>query len=475
MSKNTTENSTYPHSALLGLFLGSISLITIVMNILVLCAVKTEKKLQTVGNLYIVSLSIADLIVGAAVMPLSIVHVVSRAWTLGLPACLFWLSMDYVASTASIFNLFILCIDRYRSVQQPLRYLKYRTKMRASLMILGVWLLSFMWVIPILGWNVFANSEKREANGKKCETEFSGVTWFQVLTGIVNFYLPSIMMLWFYYKIFRAVRKHCQHRELIDGTCRSFSEKNSIDHSKMKDEQNICLQKQILDENTPPKDKQSSPQPENMEAELNLSNPNESSKAFVSKSNREVLKWSCFPLTTAQSEPGLDKASKKCMGVTKDNENEEEPCSQDSDFSDASDNQTFTEEVPCREHPSPNPGRACSPQETTENRDFRGLTYLRKTWQSLHTHSKRHIQRVQGNRERKAAKQLGAIMAAFMLCWIPYFVLYMVIAFHAHKPFSELHKFTIWLGYVNSTLNPFLYPLCNQNFKKTFKKILHIH
>ncbi|KAM6197828.1 histamine H1 receptor isoform 1-T4 [Sarcoramphus papa] len=475
MSKNTTENSINPHSALLGLFLGSISLITIVMNILVLCAVKTEKKLQTVGNLYIVSLSIADLIVGAAVMPLNIVYLLSPVWSLGLPACLFWLSMDYVASTASIFNLFILCIDRYRSVQQPLKYLKYRTKMRASLMILGVWLLSFMWVIPILGWHVFANNGERKVKEKKCETEFSEVTWFKVLTAIVNFYLPSIMMLWFYYKIFRAVRKHCQHRELINGSHQSFSEKNPIHHSKTKDEQNICLQKQILDENTPPKGKQSSPQPKKMEAELHFSNPDKSSKAFVSKSNRKVLKWSCFPLATAQSEPGLDKAGKKCVCVTKENKNEEEPCSQDSDLSDASDNNTFTEEAPCKEHSNPNPERACSPQDKTENRDFRGLTYLRKTWQSLHTHSKRHIQGVHGNRERKAAKQLGVIMAVFMLCWIPYFVLFMVIACHGHEQFSKLHMFTIWLGYVNSTLNPFLYPLCNHNFKKTFKKILHIH
>lgn len=474
MSENSSENSTNPHSAPLGLVLGSISLITIVMNILVLCAVKTEKKLQTVGNLYIVSLSIADLIVGAAVMPLNIVYLLSGAWTLGLPACLFWLSMDYVASTASIFNLFILCIDRYRSVQQPLQYLKYRTKMRALLMILGVWLLSFMWVIPILGWHVFANNGERKVKDK-CETEFSQVTWFKVLTGILNFYLPSIMMLWFYYKIFRAVRKHCQHRELINGSGWSFSEKKAIDHTKRKDKQNICLQKQILYENNPPENKQSLPQPKNTEMELHFSNPDKSSKSFVGKSNRKVLKWSCFPFSTAQSEPGLDKAGEKCVSVTEENENEEEPCSQDSDLSDASDNHTFTEEVPCGEHSNPNPERACSPPEKTENRNFGRLTYLRKTWQSLHTHSKRRIQGLHGNRERKAAKQLGVIMAAFMLCWIPYFVLFMVIAFHGHKQFSHLHMFTIWLGYVNSTLNPFLYPLCNQNFKKTFKKILHIH
>ncbi|NXT61792.1 HRH1 protein, partial [Chaetops frenatus] len=469
MSKNTTENSSNASSALLGLFLGSISLITIVMNILVLCAVKTEKKLQTVGNLYIVSLSIADLIVGAAVMPLNIVYLLSPVWPLGLAACLFWLSMDYVASTASIFNLFILCMDRYRSVQQPLKYLKYRTKMRASLLILGVWLLSFTWVIPILGWHVFANNGQRKVKEDKCETEFSEVTWFKVLTAIFNFYLPSLLMLWFYCKIFRAVRKHCQHRELTNGSHWSSLEKTTVHQAKVKDEKNMCLQKQILGENTPGTDKQSSPQPLKAEAELHFGNPNKAAKAL---SDGKVLKWSCFSLTTAKPEPGLNKAGGKVVCATKNPGNKEQPGCQDSDSSVASDNHTFTEVASRAEHPSPSPKGACCPQGRIERRDSRGLTFLRKAWHTLHSHS-RSIHR-HGNRERKAAKQLGVIMAAFMLCWIPYFVLFMVITFHDHEQLSELHMVTIWLGYINSTLNPFLYPLCNHNFKKTFKKILHI-
>ncbi|NXU35237.1 HRH1 protein, partial [Drymodes brunneopygia] len=468
MSKNTTENSSNAPSAVLGVFLGSISLVTIIMNILVLCAVRTEKKLQTVGNLYIVSLSIADLIVGAAVMPLNIVYLLSPVWPLGLAACLFWLSMDYVASTASIFNLFILCMDRYRSVQQPLRYLQYRTKMRASLMILGVWLLSFTWVIPILGWHAFANNGQRKVKEDKCETEFSEVTWFKVLAAIFNFYLPSLLMLWFYCKIFRAVREHCQHRELPSGSHWPSLEKTTQQQNKGKDEKNTCLQKQTVGENTPGTDKQSSPESQKAEAELHFSNAAKASKAL---SNGKVLKWSCFSLNTAKPEPGLDKAGKKGVGNTKKNVNKEQAGSQDSDSSVASDNHTFTEVAPGAEHS--NSSSEGSSQGRTECRDSRGMAFLRKTWHSLHSHS-RNTQRHR-NRERKAAKQLGVIMAAFMLCWIPYFMLFMVITFHDHEQLSELHKITIWLGYINSTLNPFLYPLCNQNFKKTFKKILHIH
>ncbi|NWI14727.1 HRH1 protein, partial [Crypturellus soui] len=467
MSGNTTKNSINPHSAPLSLFLGSISLVTVVMNILVLCAVKTEKKLQTVGNIYIVSLSIADLIVGAAVMPLNIVYLVNGAWILGKPACSFWLSMDYVASTASIFSLLILCIDRYRSVQQPLKYLKYRTKMRASLTILVAWFLSFMWVIPILGW-------QSTQNITKCETDFSKVMWFKLLTAIINFCMPSIIMLWLYWKIFRTVRKHCQQRQLINGSLQSFSENRGIQPSKAKDEQKMCPHKQILDENIFPKDQHNSTQPNKMEEILHLGNTMKSAKAD-SRRNSKVFKWSCCPLTTAKSKPGLDKTGKKYVCVVKEDQNEEEPCSQESDESNASIDQTSAEPSPYRNDSNPNPKGARGPQGTTQNKDGTGPTYLKKTWQRLHSHSKSHIQRQYVNRESKAARQLGVIMAAFILCWIPYFILYTVIAFHSCKEFPNLHMLTIWLGYLNSTLNPFLYPLCNENFKKTFKKILHIH
>jgi histamine receptor H1 len=63
-------------------------------------------------------------------------------------------------------------------------------------------------------------------------------------------------------------------------------------------------------------------------------------------------------------------------------------------------------------------------------------------------------------------------MAAFVLCWLPYFVLFTVIAFCSDCVNPIVHTATIWLGYINSTFNPILYPLCNTNFKRAFKKML---
>lgn len=75
-------------------------------------------------------------------------------------------------------------------------------------------------------------------------------------------------------------------------------------------------------------------------------------------------------------------------------------------------------------------------------------------------------------KERKAARQLGVIMAAFIVCWLPYFIVFMVVAGCDDCVDATLFKVTLWLGYVNSTLNPVLYPLCNANFRRAFAKML---
>ncbi len=101
--------------------------------------------------MFILSLAIADLTVGLIVMPISSVYVLLGDWILGLLVCQLWLVIDYTASTASIFNLLILSLDRYWSIRSPLKYLCKRTKKRALGMIGIVWLISALWAIPIIG------------------------------------------------------------------------------------------------------------------------------------------------------------------------------------------------------------------------------------------------------------------------------------------------------------------------------------
>ena len=76
------------------------------------------------------------------------------------------------------------------------------------------------------------------------------------------------------------------------------------------------------------------------------------------------------------------------------------------------------------------------------------------------------------NQQEKAFRQLFAIVFGFACCFLPYFILYMVVAFCDSCVSERLLTATIWLGYVNSTINPFLYALSNKHFRRTFNRIL---
>jgi hypothetical protein len=81
----------------LGCLLSSLSIFTVCGNILVLYAIRTEKNLRTVANLFILSLAFADLAVGLFVMPLSAANIIAGRWPFSSVICKMWLSIDYVA------------------------------------------------------------------------------------------------------------------------------------------------------------------------------------------------------------------------------------------------------------------------------------------------------------------------------------------------------------------------------------------
>lgn len=76
--------------------------------------------------------------------------------------------------------------------------------------------------------------------------------------------------------------------------------------------------------------------------------------------------------------------------------------------------------------------------------------------------------------ESKAAKTLSAILLSFIITWTPYNILVLL------KPLTactkcipqELWDFFYALCYINSTINPVCYALCNASFRRTYVRIL---
>uniref|UniRef100_A0A8C2KDG8 G-protein coupled receptors family 1 profile domain-containing protein n=1 Tax=Cyprinus carpio TaxID=7962 RepID=A0A8C2KDG8_CYPCA len=75
-------------------------------------------------------------------------------------------------------------------------------------------------------------------------------------------------------------------------------------------------------------------------------------------------------------------------------------------------------------------------------------------------------------RERKAAKTLGIIMGVFLLFWLPFFTVNIVDPFIEYGTAAVIWDVFLWLGYVNSSLNPFLYGFFNRSFRRAFLMIM---
>jgi hypothetical protein len=205
-SNVTTERmmneSTYsPGEAAIGVVLAMFSFITIAGNALVITAVTKEIYLRTVTNYFIVSLAVADLIMGSIVMPFAItMEMTGQIWLFGPEWCDMWHSFDVLASTASILNLCGISLDRYWAITDPIKYASRMTSCRTWLSIALVWLLSAGISFPAIAWwkAVTPNAPSSD------ECIFTSNSAYLIISSLVSFYFPSIIMMFVYWKIYMA-------------------------------------------------------------------------------------------------------------------------------------------------------------------------------------------------------------------------------------------------------------------------------
>ncbi|KAM6253842.1 5-hydroxytryptamine receptor 2C isoform 1-T8 [Porphyrio hochstetteri] len=120
-------------------------LLTIGGNILVIMAVSLEKKLQNATNFFLMSLAVADMLVGILVMPVSLIAVLyDYAWPLPKQLCPIWISLDVLFSTASIMHLCAISLDRYVAIRNPIEHSRFNSRTKAIMKIAAVWTISIV-------------------------------------------------------------------------------------------------------------------------------------------------------------------------------------------------------------------------------------------------------------------------------------------------------------------------------------------
>ena len=87
--------------------------------------------------------------------------------------------------------------------------------------------------------------------------------------------------------------------------------------------------------------------------------------------------------------------------------------------------------------------------------------------------SQRHLEehRKRMEKEQRAFRMIAFVIGFFLLCWIPWIVLWPLIAFSGNVP-DEVYSFCVWMQYLNSAVNPFLYVFSNADFRAAVWRLL---
>nr|XP_020008467.1 5-hydroxytryptamine receptor 4-like [Castor canadensis] len=113
LSSSSKEGFGSVEKVVLLTFLSAVILMAILGNLLVMVAVCRDRQLRKIKtNYFIVSLAFADLLVSVLVMPFGAIELVQDIWIYGEMFCLVRTSLDVLLTTASIFHLCCISLDR---------------------------------------------------------------------------------------------------------------------------------------------------------------------------------------------------------------------------------------------------------------------------------------------------------------------------------------------------------------------------
>ncbi|XP_063069399.1 trace amine-associated receptor 13c-like [Engraulis encrasicolus] len=178
---------------------------TVFGNLLVIISVCHFRQLHTPTNVLLLSLAVADLLVGLFVMPLEFTWLIESCWVFDVSVFAFLFFFSFQLTCASVHNVVLIAVDRYLALSNPFMYTKQITVKLSVIVALLNWLFASSYNFTLLYCNGFFTHALT-----LCPSElpiFMNEVWSWV-DFVIVFALPCSMMFVLYLKIFAIARKH---------------------------------------------------------------------------------------------------------------------------------------------------------------------------------------------------------------------------------------------------------------------------
>lgn len=385
------------------LILSFIIIFTITGNILVILSVFTYRPLKTVQNFFIVSLAVADIFVASLVLPLNVAYLVIGRWEFGIHVCKLWLTADVMCCTASILNLCVIALDRFWAISKPLDY--KRTLELVLSMIVSVWVLSLLISSPpLLGWNDWP--EKFSPDTRCQLTSKKG---YVIYSALGSFFIPLVIMTVVYVEIFIATRRRLRER------AKAASKINQIRNKKQ----------DISETKNSPNHEITMGDADSVSSEANYNENNKTGDSVpICRVNHKRTTLNANDADTLQV-------------VTNEEESNTYNPENSSESTKAEQEQKM---LPLKPEPNHNNNPSSKKSKRKSVKKSGGISQFIE-----------ERQKISLSKERRAARVLGIVMGVFIACWLPFFLMYVILPFcQSCCPSERFINFITWLGYMNS-------------------------
>uniref|UniRef100_A0A1B0A0B7 G-protein coupled receptors family 1 profile domain-containing protein n=1 Tax=Glossina pallidipes TaxID=7398 RepID=A0A1B0A0B7_GLOPL len=211
-----------------------VAICAIIGNLMVIIVFQRERKLRRRTNYYIVSLAMADFLVGSLGVPFAILA------SIGLPtnlyACLFTVSLLVVLCTISIFCLVAVSVDRYWAILYPMAYSR-NVRTRTAIVIISMcWFAgTVVGFLPLFGWHAVQDEQNHACLFVEV-MDYNYLVFLYVATIIT----PALLMLAFYAHIYKVIIK--QVRQIVTMNPKSVNSRGSstVPDQKQKQPSRSC-------------------------------------------------------------------------------------------------------------------------------------------------------------------------------------------------------------------------------------------
>lgn len=129
-------------------------------------------------------------------------------WYFGQWFCTVWACLDVLYCTSSILSLCVISLDRYIGVTRPLAYSSIMVGRRTSVLIFLIWTTSVAISIgPLLGWR------EPDPGDQPYFCTVNKQLGYVLFSATGSFYLPMLIILSVYWKIYKAAIRQTKFLE----------------------------------------------------------------------------------------------------------------------------------------------------------------------------------------------------------------------------------------------------------------------